>query len=263
MGGGEDIAQIVIDLAHRGAEIGEPAALIERMAQFFLHARELALGNADLVAALRGNEDPLGVGRVPGELHHRAGDAAHRAHQQPVDGEEDEARGEDRDDDRQQHHIARIAQHLGEKLLFLEDDGHLLAEAVGRRAEDADHAMAAAGEGGEGLPEHGHGTLRAQIIARIDMRRRRALEHQAAAIGKPEGDGLDAGGDEKLLLEPAADGLMRGLEEGEGGDLRRIHPLLEEIAPEIGDRRHPHEDLDHHHEADGQKQQPRRQAAEQ
>ena len=49
----QDVAQIVVDLGHRGAERGEPGALPERLAHGLLHRRQLALGDADLVAAGR------------------------------------------------------------------------------------------------------------------------------------------------------------------------------------------------------------------
>ena len=48
--GRQDVAQIVIDLGDGGAERGEPLLLAQGLAHRLLHRRQLALGQADLVA---------------------------------------------------------------------------------------------------------------------------------------------------------------------------------------------------------------------
>ena len=78
-----------------------------------LHVRQLALGGADLVLALRRHDDAAGVLRVLAEAQHVAGDAHHRLHQQAVEGEIDERRGDDRDDDRQAEDVEAVADHGG------------------------------------------------------------------------------------------------------------------------------------------------------
>ena len=51
--GGEQIAQVVIDLGHRQPERGEPALLMQHEGELALHGGELLLGGADFVAAAR------------------------------------------------------------------------------------------------------------------------------------------------------------------------------------------------------------------
>ena len=50
--GGQHVAQLVVDLAHREAELGEAALLAQLVGEHPLHARERLLGDADLVVAL-------------------------------------------------------------------------------------------------------------------------------------------------------------------------------------------------------------------
>ena len=47
---GQHVAQVVVDLADREAERGQPVLLLQRLRQLPLHVRQLALGGADLVA---------------------------------------------------------------------------------------------------------------------------------------------------------------------------------------------------------------------
>ena len=70
---GEQVSQIVIDLAHGEAEGGEAAPLIEQMVQLGLHVRQLALCRADLVLALGRRDDAARVlGALAETLHVRS-----------------------------------------------------------------------------------------------------------------------------------------------------------------------------------------------
>ena len=51
--GGEQVAQVVVDLGDREPERGEMALLLQHRGEIALHGGELALGGADLVAAAR------------------------------------------------------------------------------------------------------------------------------------------------------------------------------------------------------------------
>ena len=80
--GGEDVAQIVLDLGDRSAQRRQMLALLQRLAQLRLHRREHALGLADLVGARARLDDAL---RIVGPLlkaHHRLRHALHRPHEE-------------------------------------------------------------------------------------------------------------------------------------------------------------------------------------
>ena len=62
--GGQQVAQIVVDLRHREAERGEPALLMQHRHQVALHVGQFALGDADLVAALARHDDPRRAFRI-------------------------------------------------------------------------------------------------------------------------------------------------------------------------------------------------------
>ena len=133
---GQHVAQVVVDLADGEPERGEPALLLQGLRQLLLHVRELALGGADLVLALRGHDDAAGVLRVLAEAQHVAGNAHHRLHQQAVEGEVDERRGDHRDDHRQPQDVEAVADH-GRPQRRLRQ--HHLDEVAGAHAGLADH----------------------------------------------------------------------------------------------------------------------------
>ncbi len=55
--GGQQVAQIVVDLGHRKAKGGKPTLLMQHRNQVALHVGQFALRDADLVAALAGHDD--------------------------------------------------------------------------------------------------------------------------------------------------------------------------------------------------------------
>ena len=87
------------------------------------------------------HDDAAGILRVLAEAQHVAGDAHHRLHQQAVEREIDERRGDDRDDDRQAEDVEAVADHgrLQRRL-----GQHHLDEVAGAHAGLADHADDAA-----------------------------------------------------------------------------------------------------------------------
>ena len=82
----EDVAQIVIDLADRAAQSGEPGLLAEGGAQARLHLHQLMLGDPDLVLALAGLDGGREILRIVAEGDHRLGQAAHRAGSSAIAG---------------------------------------------------------------------------------------------------------------------------------------------------------------------------------
>ena len=67
---GEHVPEVVIDLRHREAEIGEVTLLGERRLEVALHAGEMLLGDADLVAPAARHDDPARVLGRRGEGDH-------------------------------------------------------------------------------------------------------------------------------------------------------------------------------------------------
>jgi hypothetical protein len=80
----EKVAQVVVDLGDREPERGEMVLLLQQGGEVELHGGELALGGADLVAALGGRHDARGILRIGAERHHVGGHAPHRPHQHAV-----------------------------------------------------------------------------------------------------------------------------------------------------------------------------------
>ena len=76
--------------------LDEPYRLaLELIVNVALHGCQLALGDADLVGTCRRRDDAAGVLRCSGEEHHVLGQPAHRAHDDAVEREIDQRRGDD------------------------------------------------------------------------------------------------------------------------------------------------------------------------
>ncbi len=141
LGVGQHAAQVVVDLAHREAELRQPRLLQQRTGELPLHLAQLALGDADLVVAAGGHDDALRILGILPELHHGARDAHHRTHQQPAEREVDERRGGQRDDDRHAEDVQRVGAQGRLQRRLRHDD---LDEVVGIVADAAEHADGAA-----------------------------------------------------------------------------------------------------------------------
>ncbi len=88
---GQHVAQVVADLAHRQAQGSQAALLLQEIGKLVLHVGELALGDADLVAARARLNDAAPVFRIGGESQHVHGDAPDRAYEHRVQREKDQA----------------------------------------------------------------------------------------------------------------------------------------------------------------------------
>ena len=136
----EQVAQIVVDLGHREPKRGQPALLLQRRGELGLHGGELALGGADLVDAAGRHDDAVGIFRVGAERGHIAGDPPHRPHEQIMQRQIDEGRGDAGDEQRDQQQVDRIAQHrLAQRRLVHNDLDKVAAHR--RRADDAHHVI--------------------------------------------------------------------------------------------------------------------------
>ena len=94
--GGEQVAQIVVDLGDGKAERGEPALLMQHGNEVALHVGQFALGDADLVAALARHDDARRTLRVFVEADQIRGQPPHRPHEQIMQREIDQRRGDAR-----------------------------------------------------------------------------------------------------------------------------------------------------------------------
>ena len=102
----QQIAQIVVDLGDREAERGEPALLMQHRHQVALHVGQFALGDADLVAALARHDDPRRAFGVFVEADQARGQPPHRPHEQIMQREIDQPRGQHRDHQRDHQQVA-------------------------------------------------------------------------------------------------------------------------------------------------------------
>ena len=130
--GRQQVAQIVIDLGDRKAKRCEPALLMQHRHQIALHVAEFALGDADLVAALARHDDMRRAFGVFVEADEIRGQPPHRPHEQIMQRQIDQRRGEDRDRQRDQQQVAGKPVHRLAQRLFVDHDLDEL-RAAGRR----------------------------------------------------------------------------------------------------------------------------------
>ena len=161
---GQQIAQIVIDLGDGEAEGGEPALLMQHRHQVALHVRQFALGNADLVAALARHDDPRRTLGIFVEADQARRQPAHRAHEEIMHGEIDEARGQHRDDQRDHHDVAGEAVHRLPQRQLVGDDLHELGGADAG-PDDPDGLVA----GLQHHPERAGDRLPRRHVAQVDV----------------------------------------------------------------------------------------------
>ena len=181
--GRQQVAQIVVDLRDRKAERGEPALLMQHRHQVALHVGQFALGDADLVAALAGHDDPRRAFGIFVETDQARGQPPHRPHEQEMQRQIDQPRGQRRDPERDQQQVAGEPVHrLAQRQLVDHDLDEL--RAARRRADHADRLVAALQHGLEGIDDrrpHRHGS---HVDIVID-RRRQVRRWPAAGAAAP------------------------------------------------------------------------------
>ena len=250
----------MIDLRHREPERRQPGLLLQHRGEVALHAGELALGDADLVAAPAGGDDARRVFRIGAERHHVRGDAVERAHEQVMQGEVDERRRDRRDQQRDQEHVARIPPHRLAQRAFVDHDLDELAAHRRRPDRPDDVVVAVEQKGAERLDD---GRPRAHV-AGIDL-----LLHLAGEIGRGEQAALLAhlhrhrpGADavEDLLGEALRHHAARRRIEHQRGGVGGGEAVIEPGQAEIRDRRHIDQHFRQHDENDRQDQKLARQA---
>ena len=117
---------------------------MQHRGELALHGGELLLGGADLVAAARFGDDARRIFRIGAERDHVGGDAPHRPHQQVMQREEHQHRGDAGDHQRQQQDVDREGPHRVAQRRFVENDFEELA--AHRRRPDHPHDVAGLAE---------------------------------------------------------------------------------------------------------------------
>ena len=200
-------------------------------------------------------DDARRIFRVVAKRHHVLGDAPHRPHQQIMQREVHQHRGDAGDQQRQQHDVDGKFQHRLAQRHLVEHDLEKLA-AHRRRPHHAHDVIRLAGDQGvEGVDDRPPPRHRAHIDVLVDRRRQVGDGQQAALIAHLHRHRSGADAFEDLLGEALRHhAARRGIEHQRGG-MRGGQPVVEPIEAEIGDRWNIDQDFRHHHEYDGEQQQ--------
>ena len=247
MRGREQVAQVVVDLRHREAERREAGLLLQQRAELALHVAELALGGADLVLPAGGDDDARGILRVVAERRHVGGDPVQRPHEQVVQRQVDQRRGDGGDDQRQQQDVRRELQHRRAQRLLVHDDLDELA-AARRIAEHADDLVVVRQQHREGMHDGAMPGHVAQVDVVIDRRRHVADHQQAALLPHLHGDGARADRVEHLPGQMVGH-VRRRLQHQRGG-VGVGELVAEPVQSVVRDRRHIDQHFRDHHEQD-------------
>ncbi len=105
-----------------------------------LHRGELAFGRADFVPPLRGIENARGIFGVVAEVNHRRGHALHRPHQDKIEADEDQKRGQRGNEDGKRQDPGRKYKQRGADRVLVGDHHDGAARTEPGRRVDADDA---------------------------------------------------------------------------------------------------------------------------
>ena len=239
--------------------------MLQHRRDVVLHGGELALGDADLVAADGRQDHARRIFRVAAERDHVVGDAMHRPHEHVVQREIEECARDHRDDQRYPDHVARIAPHRPPQRTLVDDDLEEVAAHRGRADHPHDVGVAAQQQGverAEDRPDHRHVAdvdVLADLFFDVD-----GGEHPALLVD-PHRQHAGADAVEQALGEAARYHVLGWLLVG--GPLehqrRRVggrQPVGQVGDPEVRDRRDVEHDHRHHGRDGGQREQLARQA---
>ena len=247
------------------------ALLLQHRGEVALHRAELALRDADLVAALGRHDDARGIFRRLAERHHVGGQPVHRAHEQIEQREIDQRRGDRRDHQREQQDVAREADHRLAQRAFLDQD---FDEVRARRPKPHHAHHVAVGAEEQRLQRLPHGAHRrgiAQVDVVMDRVRHVVDGEQLALVAHLDRDRLGAEIVENVLdhlvgqLELVLVGIVRiprlvlvGVEHDRDG-ARDRDAVGQKRQAEIRDRGNIDQHFRQHHEQDREQQQLARQ----
>jgi site-specific DNA recombinase len=257
------IAQIMIDLGHRQAEIGQVPALAQHGKEITLHFGQLALQNADLVAPPRRIQDKRRILRSLAESQHIAGHAQHRIDEQPAD-QHIKNKSRDRGNaERDQRDGARIVEHVAPQRRL----GHQQFDQTFFHVAGPDDAKGSPGTGEQCVEcsQNLAGQVAQPKIGRhhhIGHDRIGQFDHLALAFA-PIDNGMGAGRIEQPVRQFLRQGhdVRNGIE-NPGGHHADSQPVLQPGRAEAGERGQVDHDLDEQDDADDRRDQLARKAGE-
>ena len=107
----QHVAQFMIDLADRKPEFRKTPLLAQFVREPRLHLRQRLLGQPDLVSSIGRTDNPGGIFRIAGEIGDVASQPPHRPNDDPLQRKIEEARGDRRDQQRNQQNVAGEFEH--------------------------------------------------------------------------------------------------------------------------------------------------------
>ena len=244
----------MIDLGHGPAERGETLALLKRLADFRLHARQLLFGLADFRARAGGMDHAPGIARIGAETVHCRRKAAHRTHEAQIErGIEDDAEQKGSDGGVKQE-AAREGLQLPAQGGLVHDHVDQLVGITRRLGPDAQQAPRRREEDIDGIAQMGRPVRLAQIAFDETLPDRPAIENELVHTVADARHGNRVGAHEQgahLVLAERPVGRHIG---GQGGQVRGLGPVGHPLQAEAGggrevDQRHADRDhADGHHE---------------
>ena len=167
--------------------------LLQRAGQFLLHLGQFMFRHADFVAPSGGLDDAARVFRVMAVAHHVFRQPPHRAHQHPMQGDEDEGGRDQRNDDRQAQNIERKRNHGRAQGFFVNHDIDEFAGLETWRVDHPDDPPVAGRKGLERVPYPLHPVFFAQIEMFLDHRILAGIQHQLAGAAALQGNRFGLG----------------------------------------------------------------------
>ncbi len=243
----------MVDLGYRKTKGGEPALLMQHRHQVALHVGQFAFGDADLVAALAGHDDPRRTFGILVETDQARGQPPHRPHKQIMQRQIDQPGGQNPDPERDQQQVTGKPVHRLAQRQFVDHDLDELPTA-GRRADHAYRLVAGLQHGLERIDDRrprGHGS-HVEIV--IDRRRQTCTGQHPALLPHLDGNRprADAGEDlprQRIRHHARGCGIQH-----QGSGVGRRQPFVQPVDPEIGDRGHIHQNSRDHHQRNGEQQ---------
>ncbi len=222
--------------------------------QIALHVGQFALGDADLVAALAGNDDPRRALGILVKADQARGQPPHRPHEQIMQREIDQRRGKRRDPQRDQQQIAGKPVHrLTQRRLVDHDLDEL--PAAGRRTDDANGLVATLKHHLEGIDDRRPHRHRSHVDIVIDRRRQAGAGQKPALLPHLDRDRAGADGGQYLPRQRVRNHAQRrGIQHQRCG-VRRRQPVVQPVHPEIGNGGHVDQHARDHDQRDGEQQQ--------
>ncbi len=210
-----------------------------------------------------------GIFRVLPEAHHVRGQPVQRAHEQVVQREIDQRRGDRRDQQREQQDVAREREHLRAQRALVDHD---LDEIGARRPlpDDAHHIRVGADDQcGKRIPDGTHRCRFAQIDVVMNFMRQVAGGEQLALIAGFDRHHLGAQAVENLLHDVLGKleffrlaqrvGFFAACVEHDRDRARHGEAIGEPVQAEVRDRRHIDQHFRDHHEQNREEQKLARQ----